>query len=322
MATTALLVVNIWTLAADAASLTYTDKLGRTVHVEVPVRRAIPLQLYEFLPALRCWDRIVGIARYAHSDATIRAAMPDISKRIPAAGGGNDLNIEALLTLKPDLVITWAVNPDQVRFMEQKGLRVIAVSPESLPDVYGLLELQGRIYGCAHEARQTKRHMQDMLSLVRRRSGQIPVERRSRVLFVSQRPTTVAGSKGMNHDLIELAGGRNVAADIHQKIADVSMETIVAWNPDVVFIWGFSQFGVKDLLANPQWRHIKAVREDRVYKAPKWSTWSPSVAPVALWMAMKTYPELYRDTNLHAVTEAFYRSVYGIPMVKEDLNDF
>ena len=311
-----------WTVTADAGSLTYTDKLGRVVRIEVPVRRAVPLQLYEFLPALRCWDRIVGIARYAYSDATTRAAMPDIANRIPAAGGGNDLNIEALLTLKPDLVITWAVNPDQVRFMEQKGLRVIAVSPESLADVYDLLDLQGRIYGCSHEARQTKRQMQDMLSLVRKRSAEIPSERRRRVLFVSQRPTTVAGAKGMNHDLVELAGGRNVAAKIQQKTADVSMETIIAWNPDVIFIWGFSQFGVKDLLANPQWRHIKAIREGRVYKAPKWSTWSPSVAPVVLWMAMKTYPELYRDTSLHALTDSFYQRVYGIPMVKEGLNDF
>jgi len=53
-----------------------------------------------------------------------------------------------------------------------------------------------------------------------------------------------------------------------------------------------------------------------VYKAPEWSTWSPRLAPIALWMAMKTYPEYFRDINLYKVTDEFYRKVFGISYSK------
>ncbi|MCG2813146.1 MAG: ABC transporter substrate-binding protein, partial [Thermodesulfovibrionales bacterium] len=67
---------------------------------------------------------------------------------------------------------------------------------------------------------------------------------------------------------------------------------------------------------NPQWRHVSAAKNSRVYKAPKWSTWSPRLAIVALWMAMKTYPEYFVDINLEKAADDFYREVYGIPYRK------
>jgi iron complex transport system substrate-binding protein len=94
------------------------------------------------------------------------------------------------------------------------------------------------------------------------------------------------------------------------------MERIISWNPDVIFIWGNASYTARSILQSSQWRFIKAVREGRVYKAPEWSTWSPRLAPIALWMAMKTYPEYFRDINLNKVTDDFYWKVFGISFSK------
>ena len=92
-------------------------------------------------------------------------------------------------------------------------------------------------------------------------------------------------------------GGMNPAATIPQTSLDVSMEQIVAWNPDVIFIWGYAGYTAESILGNPQWRSVTAVKQGKVYKAPLWSTWSPRVAPIVLWMAMKTYPESFSDVD-------------------------
>lgn len=59
------------------------------------------------------------------------------------------------------------------------------------------------------------------------------------------------------------------------------------------------------------------MREGKVYKGPgKWSTWSPHLAPITLWMAMKIYPQNFRDINFDMIAGAFHEKVFGIPYDK------
>ncbi|MCD6548567.1 MAG: ABC transporter substrate-binding protein, partial [Thermodesulfobacterium sp.] len=107
-------------------------------------------------------------------------------------------------------------------------------------------------------------------------------------------------------------GGINPAGFIKQRYADVSIERILLWNPDVIFIWGYAGYTPEWILNNSQWEHIKAVKNKQVYKLPHWSTWSPRVALVALYMAMKIYPEYFKDINFEKIADNFYRKVFGI----------
>jgi len=126
----------------------------------------------------------------------------------------------------------------------------------------------------------------------------------------------VAGGIGIQNDLISLINAVNPAGDIPSKNPDVSLEQILVWNPDVIFIWGNTRYSAADILGNTQWRFVRAVREGRVYKAPGWSTWSPRLAPVALWMAMKTYPAYFRGVDMDRIVDDFYREVFGVPYSK------
>ncbi|MEW6215224.1 MAG: ABC transporter substrate-binding protein, partial [Nitrospirota bacterium] len=107
-----LLFVMIVVASSEAATITYTDKLGRKITVSVPVKRAVFFITYELIPALDIWDRVVGIGRWAYNNDLMKATKPDIASTIPSTGSGSDVNIEALLKLKPDLVITWTFKPE------------------------------------------------------------------------------------------------------------------------------------------------------------------------------------------------------------------
>lgn len=297
---------------AGAESITYVDKLGRTVNIALPIKRAVLFETYELSAGLGIWDRIVGISRYAYENDLILAIKPDIAKTIPAVGWGGDVNIEALLKLRPDLVLTWTFKPETVRFMEEKGLKIITIYPESLPELYQALRLQGRLFGKEKRVENIIAKMDGIFKMISDRVGKIPPDKRKKAIWINGTPTTVSGGIGVNNDIFSLINGINSAASLSERSADVSMERIIAWNPEVVFIWGSAKYGSDDLFANPQWRHVDAVKNNRVYKAPKWSTWSPRLAIIALWMAMKTYPDSFRDVDLQKTADEFYIKVYGI----------
>ena len=304
--------------SAKAAIISYTDKLGRVINVSAPVKRAVFFQSYELIPALGIWDRVVGIARWAYDNDLIRATRPDIERSIPSAGTGTDINIEALLKLKPEIVITWTFQPETVRFMEEKGLKVIAIYPESLIELIDVMRMHGRLFGKEKEMEQAISEMDRIFQRIKQGVAIIPAEKRKKVLWLGSKPTLVACGVGVTEDLFKLIGTNNPAAVIPQRNAEVSIERIIAWNPDVIFIWGNAKYTAGEILNNPQWKFIKAVKNGQIYKAPEWSTWSPRLAPVALWMAMKCYPDLFKDIHLEEITDNFYRKVFGIPyrMVK------
>ncbi|MGB9712892.1 MAG: ABC transporter substrate-binding protein [Dissulfurimicrobium sp.] len=303
-----------------AAEITCQDYLGRAVKIQVPVKRAVILVgPSDLIPALNIWDKVVGVSTYTYAhDNLLKAAKPDWKDNVvPVASGMADVNIEALLRLRPDIVITWSYSHETVRFMEQNGLRVIEINPKTLHEFYGVIDLFGRLFGRGREAEKTINEMEGIFRLIQKRVSRIPADKIRRVLWVyyGGRPTSVACKGSLLADVLKEIRAVNPASSITQGwggSADVSMEKIIAWNPDVIFIWGYAPYKALDILNNPQWRCIKAVKDGRVYKAPEWSTWSPRLAPIALWMAMKTYPEYFKDVDFDGVVDRFYRNVFGV----------
>jgi iron complex transport system substrate-binding protein len=144
--------------------------------------------------------------------------------------------------------------------------------------------------------------------------SKIAPENRRKVLWLWQKPTTVSGGTGLQHELIKITGGLNPAEAIQTKHPEVSMESIVSWNPDVIFIWGSARYGPEELLSGPQWKSIKAVRDGKVFKAPALTTWSPTICSLALWMAWKTYPEYFDRRELAEDVLRFHQKCFGLPI--------
>jgi iron complex transport system substrate-binding protein len=308
----------IWIEVLQAETLRVTDKLGRKVMVDVPVKRAVIVITYELIPALNLWNQVVGVSRRAEEVCGLYRAIlnenPNFRK--PTVGAGSDLNIEAVLRLNPDLVITWTYSPNTIWFLEEKGIKVIGIFPDSLQELYEVMRLHGKLFGKEKRVEEVIKEMEKIFNLIRIRVSKIPPEKRKRVIHLGGKPTTVSCGIGITNDVITLIGGINPASSIKERNADVSIERIIQWNPDVIFIWGFAGYDENWLYGNSQWKYVKAVREKRVYKIPRWSTWSPRLAPIALYMAMKLYPEQFQDVDFEEVADNFYKKVFGISYYK------
>jgi iron complex transport system substrate-binding protein len=301
---------------AEAETLTVTDKFGRRVAVEVPAKRAVLLDTYELVASLGVWDRVVGLSRYAYANDLILAAVPDAKTRFVDVGTPVDVNVELLMTLKPDLVVTWDLNRATVDYMADKGLTVIALRPETFDEVMAEQALLGRLFGAEAAAARAEAEARAMMELVRSRTAAIPVPEQRRGLWMVGRQNTVAGREGVLSGLFRTAGIVNVADEVPRNTGEVSPERILAWNPDLWLVWGYSHVEVGDVLNNPQWSRIAAIRDGQVHRAPRWSTVSPRVAPMALWTAATAYPKAFADLDVIGRIDGFMRSLYGVPYAR------
>ncbi len=91
------------------------------------------------------------------------------------------------------------------------------------------------------------------------------------------------------------------------------METLVSLNPQVVLIWGSASYGPDDLLTDPKWQTIEAIKTRRVFKASRASTWSPRVVSLAWWIARCFYPESISEEEAQADINQFFQKCFGIP---------
>jgi iron complex transport system substrate-binding protein len=292
----------------------YKDKLNRTIQIDVPLKRAVVFLTYELIPALDCWEKVVGIGRWAYENDLVLASKPNIRKEIPSVGTGTDINIESLIKLKPEIVITWTHKPDQIHFLGKKGFNVVAIYPESLLELFEVIRFHGQIFGKEDRALRVISKMRETFYEINEKSKK--VRRKKKVLWMGSRPTSVAGEIGITHELFELMNARNVAGEIRDRNRDVSIEKIVAWDPEVIFIWGNAKYKASDILRDIKFKTIKAVQFGQVFKLPDWSTWSPRLAPIALWMATKTYPECFDETKLKLMLEEYFESIFNIPYNK------
>ena len=306
--------VLFWVLSGstDVFAFTVKDAAGNDIDIKPPVKRVVFLSLYELIPVFDVWDRAVGLNRWAFDNELLKE-FPRL-KEIPSIGTADTVNIEVLLGLHPDLVITWSYKPEVAEFLIRRGLKVISVYPDSLEELYAVLDLCGKLFGKKDRAREIRSLMEKSLAETASRVSKIGPADRRKVLWIWQKPTTVSGGTGLQHELIKITGGVNPAEGIQTKHPEVSMESIVSWNPDVIFIWGSARYGPEALLSNPQWKKIKAVRDGKVFKAPDLTTWSPTVCSLALWMAWKTYPEYFNRKELSEEVLRFHKKCFGVPI--------
>lgn len=278
-----------------------------------PARRVVMYEAYELAAALQPWDRIVGISTYAKSNDLLQRLLPNLSD-IPAPGSGFVINIEALLALKTDLVITWSKKPETLGFLRRQGIEVLAIYPESIADLLKVLDQLGQVFErrqrAADVATLIRNNLKDVEQFRQEHLASVPAPR---VAWLWGKPTTINGNRGVTADLIRIVGGCNLGEHINDLNRDISMEEMVALDPEVVLIWGSASYGPETLYGDPKWQSTSAVKNRRIIKVPQQSTWSPRVVDLAWLMLNNFYPGALTPEEEACRLDSFYRAVFDIP---------
>jgi iron complex transport system substrate-binding protein len=275
-----------------------TDQLGRVVKLDGIPQRIVSLapSNTEILFALGLADKVVAVTDYCD--------YPSEAKEKPSIGGFSTPNIEELVALSPDLILATSIHEKRIiPQLEGKGITVFALNPKTLDEVLEAINLVGEITGEEEEASGLVAEMEHRIKVVTDKTGGLPEGQRPRVFYIVWHdPLMASGSETLQDDLIDKAGGINIARDL-TGYADISLEVAIAANPEVMIAGGGHGSG-EDLTfqfakTEPRLKDIDARQNNRVYMVDSdlVSRPGPRIVDGLEEFAEFIHPELFKEVR-------------------------
>jgi iron complex transport system substrate-binding protein len=241
------------------ADIALTDVGGARIRLAAPARRIVSLSphITELLFAAGAGSRVVGNVEYGDH--------PPEARSIPKVGAYSRLDLEAIVALRPDLVLGWQSGTPQaaVARLRAMGLAVFMIESHRIADIPGELERLGRLAGseaAAGAAATAFRQRHDRLA---QRYSQRPTVT---VFYqIWKQPLMTVNREQMISDVIRLCGGRNVFAQLATLAPTVSVEAVIAANPEAIVASGMDAARPEWLDDWRRWHTLRAVASENLY---------------------------------------------------------
>ncbi|MGD8238733.1 MAG: ABC transporter substrate-binding protein [Armatimonadota bacterium] len=241
---------------ATPAEVTLRDQVGRLVKLLRPPRRIVSLapSTTETLFALGVGDRVVGVTTWCD--------YPPEAQEL-ATVGDSQLNVERIISLDPDLVVAVAhLQGGVIEALDRAGAPVLAIDTSAFDDLYAAIRLLGEATDAREQAETIVAEMQDARRRIR--EAAVPEEHRPRVFIeIGDRPLRTAGPGTFVSQIVEDAGGRNIADDVRSDWGTFSYEAVIARDPDVII--STIPDDARAAVHPEGWAAISAVRTGRVH---------------------------------------------------------
>jgi len=211
--------------------ITITDDLGREVTIEKIPQRIISLSPSntEILFALGLGDKVVGVTDVCN--------YPPEAKEKEKIGGYSNPSLEKIIDLKPDLILAAFGNPGKlIEQLENLNLIVVGLNPKTIEDIFGSIELVGKITDEEKKASELVKNLRERVERVTFITKNLTSEQKPGVLYVVwYKPLWTAGSGTFIDELIQKAGGVNIAGDL-SGWPKISLETVIEKDPRIIIV--------------------------------------------------------------------------------------
>lgn len=285
------------------ALVSETDALGKTISLREYPRRIVSMapSNTEMLLSLGLGEKLVGVTDF----------YGDVEKvgGVPRVGGYTNPSVERIVALKPDIAFAARGNPrDVILQLERHGIPVFSLDTRSVSQLLSDIETVGRLTGVASEASHLTGEIREEMKRIGEKVDALNENDRPRVLWVGQEePLRTAGAGSIVHELILLAGGKNIARNERDAWPSLSLEKLVLADPDVIILaedkYKESPDKVRDTLIrfqrHPVWQNVSAVKEGRVHAIATDLLGQPSPAFILglKELARRLHPNLFPETD-------------------------
>jgi len=313
---------------ATETDVQVVDQSGRLVSIPQPVTRIVSaygISTY-YVYALGAGERIVN-AWYVQINGLSKA--PDglwkMEPKLDTKLSGGTPNLEDIVSRNPDLVLT---NPtkhgdlaDRLIDLGIPAIQYVAETPEAMKEA---MLLTGEALGpeTASRAQDFAAYYDRMMTEIADATKAIADTERLCVYFCGSSPLRAASSDMYQSLMIDAAGGVSVTDGLHGYWNDVNIEQILVWNPDVIIITSYGGLTPQEILNDPDWHTIPAVKNGRVYKMPAlaaaWDTPVPDSLLGIMWLARTLYPNEV-NIDLPGECRAFYSKFYEYTLSDEEV---
>lgn len=295
--------------------VTVIDQAGRTVVIESEPQRLVSSYYIStsLLIALGLEDRLVGVENQPEKRPIYALSAPELLD-LPPVGTAKQLDLEGCAALEPDLVILPLKLSDTAPSLEELGITVLYVNPED----QRLLDQAITLVGTATNTMDRASSLLDFTQAQENRLGTAlaGVEKPRVYLGGNSDFLNTAGAAMYQSDLIDMAGGTNVAAGITDTYwAQTSYEQILAWDPEYIILASDATYTVEDVLGDANLAGCTAIENGNVYQIPgnaeAWDSPVPGGILGAVWLAGVLHPDQCPAAETMAVIDEFYQTFYG-----------
>jgi iron complex transport system substrate-binding protein len=266
--------------------LTVTDDAGRTVTIQAEPKRVVSVapSNTELLFALGKGDVLVGRSDFDDYP-------PEVSK-IPSIGGFYPPNYEAIVAAKPDLLLMIGGSvPEREKLTNEYKLNVLVLDPKTFDDLYKDIDLLGKVLNSQEQAAKL---VAQMKADVKKIADKAAAAKEKPTVFyeVWHDPLMTAGTKTFINDLINLAGGINLGADV-EGWTNYSLEKVQAKDPQIYIT---SKEAAASVGQRSGFGGLKAVKEGKVFGVPDPNIVvrpGPRLIQGLEWFAKTLHPEIF-----------------------------
>lgn len=244
------------------AEISVIDDTGATVRLAQPARRIVTLapHLAETVFAAGAGDKLAGTVEYSD--------YPEAAKKVAKVGGYSRVDLEAVVALKPDLIVAWHSGnaPANIEKLRGFGFPVYVSQPDRIEDVAREIERLGQLAGTSATADAAARQFRVRLAALHKQYNGKPAVRTFYQIW--KQPLSTVGGKQIISSVIRLCGGENVFGALDALAPVVSVEAVVAANPEAIVASGMGEARPDWLDDWKRWPAIDAVARNNLFFVP------------------------------------------------------
>lgn len=255
----ALLLCGLLLCNASYAELSVRDDAGNTIILKQAAQRIVSLapHVTELLFAAGAGKQVVGAVSYSD--------YPEAAKKLPRVGAYNAFDLEAIVALRPDLIVAWkSANPAaSLEKLQALSIPVFFSEPRALEDVASNLDRLGKLTGNESVANSASAVFRQSLSELRSRySGASAV---SVFYQIWHQPLMTINGEHIISQVIELCGGRNVFDDLPALVPKIGLETVLRKDPQAIVAGNSALINTAWKDDWKRWPELRAVKNDHLF---------------------------------------------------------
>lgn len=247
-------------------------------------------------------------------------------------GSFDDINIEEILKLNPDVVIASITSEKGNSKIEETGIPVIRVLTglTDVEEIKNEFMMLGQLFDKKETAQNIVAYWDRNLNKINERVSKISQENKKSVYYARNQMLETEGSEWWGDILITVSGGINVAHELGKE-RNISIEQLAVWDPEVILLSNVnSKKGgliTKDEIQNDvQLANLLAVKQSQLYTPPVGAFWWDRPSPDAIlgfmWLAKTLYPTEFIDLDIKEETKNFYSQFYNYELTDEEVQSF
>lgn len=302
-----------------------TDQAGTKVEIPKNVEKIADLwhANNQVVLLLGGADKLVATTNPIKKNPWFAKVYPGI-KDVAAPFNGKDLQVEELMKLNPDVVLT--SNDAELKTVRDAGLKGVKVTFKDFNGLRETIKITADVIGgeAPKKAEEYIKYLDENINYISEKMKNVKQDKKVKVLHIvsGENLLKVDGTNTIINEWIELAGAENVVKKEGNQL-ELTMEEIVKLDPDVIIIGSNNaNEAVKKLKEDKVWATLKAVKAGKVYANPMgtfpWDRYSAEEALQILWAAQKFNPEVFKDLNMVEKTRDFYKRFLSYDLSEED----